>query len=125
MEQNYPYNEIGQRKLLIVPVSFEANETGTFKLPTLPFRSKIVSAKSAVTKTVAGSNDGTIAIKKGSTTYATITVAASAAIGDEDAATSPTETAFATNEQYVITTAKSTSGGRALLYLTVEVLPQV
>ncbi len=123
LNQNYPVNEIGQRKLIPVPISFESNETGTFKLTALPFRSKLISAKSAVTKALAASNDGTAVIKKGATTIATVTIDASAAIGDEDTAPSVTEVIVDTDAQYSVTTAKTSAGGKAMLYLTVEVLP--
>lgn len=120
---NYPVTLIGTYQTFVVPVSFETNEVGAFSLPALPYRSKPISVKSVVTKTVAGSNDGTIVLAKAGTSLATVTVAASAAIGDEDAAPSVTESAFETTDQYKFTTAKSTAGGRALAILTVEVLP--
>jgi len=123
LSEHYPLNRIGQREVIALPVSFESGETGTFKLPTMPYRMKLVAVRSAVTKALAASNDGTITIKKGSTTYATVTVAASAAIGDEDSAPSVTETAFETDEQISIVTAKSSAGGKAMLYLTFEYLP--
>lgn len=120
---NYPVSRIGQYETHIVPVSFETNEVGTFSLPALGYRTKPVGFKSAVNKTVAGSDDGTIDLKKSSTSYAQITVAASAAIGDEDEDTSITDVVFEADEQYKFTTAKSTAGGRCLAYLTVEILP--
>ncbi len=64
-------------------------------------------------------------MKKGSTSYAQITVAASSAFGDADEDTSITETAFEMDEQIKVETAKSTAGGRAILFLTVEVLPLI
>lgn len=119
----YPVTAIGSEIMIPVLVSFETNEVGSFKLPLLPYRYRLTKIKSAVVKTVAGSNDGTIDVKKGATSYGQITVAASAAIGDEDADTSVTQTAFELDEQMTITTAKSTAGGRCMLYIFVEVLP--
>ncbi len=120
---NYPLTEIGTYKTFIVPVSFEANEVGSVLLPALGYRSKPVAFSSCVTKTVAGTDAGTIKLLKSATELANIDVAASAAIADEDSDTSITGTAFEATEQYKLTTAKSTAGGRALAYLTVEVLP--
>jgi len=121
--ENYPIPLIGSRLPLHVPVSFETDEVGTFKLPALGYRVRVVgTAKSVVTKTVAGSNSGTITVKNGATTVATITVAASSALGDEDSA-SVTETVFEADEQITLTTAKVTAGGRAHVTLTVEILP--
>lgn len=121
--ETYPVTLIGSNQLIPVPVSFETNEKGEFKLPTLPYRCKVTSAKSAMTKAAGASDDATITIKKSSTTVATITIAASAAIGEEDTAPSVTETVFETSDQISITPAKTTAGGRGMLYLTVEVLP--
>lgn len=120
---NYPINRIGQYETHRIPVSFETNEVGTFSLPVLPYRSKPVGFKSVVSKTVAGSDDGTIKLLKASTELASITVAASSAIGDEDSDTSITDTAFEATDQYKLVTAKVTAGGRAIVELTVEVLP--
>ena len=119
----YPVPLIGSIIPLQCMVSFETNEVGTFSFPLMPFRFKLNRVDSVVTKTVAGSNDGTITLKKASTTYAEVTVAASAAIGDEDADTTVTETAFELTEQLKVVTAKSTAGGRCLLTVFVEVLP--
>ncbi len=123
MNENYPLTRIGQRELHIVPVSFETNEVGSFSMPALGYRTKPISFKSAVTKTVAGSDAGTIKLFKAATEIASIDVAASAAIGDEDADTSITDTVFEETDQYKFTTAKSTAGGRLMAYLEVEILP--
>jgi hypothetical protein len=120
---NYPVTRIGQYETHHIPVSFETNEVGAFSLPALGYRTKPVGFASVVCKTVAGSNDGTIKLHKVSTELASITVAASAAIGDEDSDTSITEAVFEATDQYKLTTAKSTAGGRAIVALTVEILP--
>lgn len=124
--ENYPLELVGSDILLAaVPVSFETNEqwATAVKLPTLPFRCKLKSVKTAVTKALAGTDAGTVLVKKGSTTYATVTIAISAALGEEDEASSPTGTAFETTDQISLFATKSTAGGRALVYITVEVLP--
>jgi hypothetical protein len=125
LNEHYPVNRIGQYETHIVPVSFETNEAGTVKLPALGYRTKPVSLDTTANKTLAGSDNGTVVLKKDNTgdALATVTIAASAAVGDEDAAPSVTETPFEADEQYSFTTAKSTAGGRALAFLTVEVLP--
>ena len=121
--ENYPLTDVGTYRTLIIPVSFEANEVGSILLPALGYRSKPVAFSSCVTKTVAGSDAGTIKLLKSATELANIDVAASAALADEDSDTSVTGTVFEATEQYKITTDKSTAGGRALAYLTIEVLP--
>ncbi len=76
-----------------------------------------------VQKALGASDDGTIVLKKGSDTLATVTLAASAAIGDEDAAPTVVESNFDADDQLSITTAKSTAGGKALVTITYEILP--
>jgi hypothetical protein len=120
---HYPITRVGQYEYLALPFSFESNEVGTFKLATLPYRCKLISAKTAMQKAAGASDTGTVVVKKASTTVATVTVAASAAIGEEDTAPTVTETIFETTDQISITTAKTTAGGKGMLYLTVEVLP--
>jgi len=120
---SYPLTRIGQYETHLIPVSFETNEVGTFSIPALGYRTKPVGFASVVNKTVAGSNDGTIKLYKASTELASITVAASAAIGDEDSDTSITDTVYEATDQYKLTTAKSTAGGRCIVALTVEILP--
>lgn len=120
---SYPVPLIGSYQMLMVPFSFDTNEQGTYKLATLPYRCKLVSVDTVLYKAAGASDSGTVVIKHGSDTLATVTVAASSAIGDEDSAPSVTETAFELDEQISITTAKSTAGGKGILALTVEVLP--
>jgi hypothetical protein len=120
---SYPVPLIGSYQMIPVPFSLETSEKGAFNLATLPYRCKVISAKTAMTKAAAASDEATITIKKSSTTVATVTIAASAAIGEEDTAPSVTGTVFETTDQISITLAKSTAGGRGMLYLTVEVLP--
>lgn len=122
-DNNYPVPAIGSDQLITVPFSLETNEMGTYKLPYLPYRCKLKSVKTVLYKAAAASDDGTVTIKTGSTTLATVTIAASSAIGAEDAAPTVTETPFDQDDQISITTAKSTAGGKGVLFLTVEVLP--
>ncbi len=120
----YPVPLIGSEQIIFLPFSFEANEKGTIALGTLPYRCKIKSAKTVMQKAAGASDTGTVDIKKGSTTIATVTVGISAAIGDEDVAPSVNESvSFDTDEQITIVTTKSTAGGFGILSLTVEVLP--
>lgn len=120
----YPVPLIGSEQVIFVPFSFEANEVGTISLPALPYRCKLKSAKSVLQKAAGGSDAGTIVVKNGDTTLATVTVALSSAIGDEDVAPSvDSSVAFDLGEQIKLVTAKTTAGGKGILCLTVEVLP--
>lgn len=122
--ETYPVPLIGSEQMLLIPFSFDTNEQGTYKIGTLPYRCKIKSAKTVLLKAAGGSDTGTVVVKKASTTIATVTVAISAAIGEEDVAPSVDESVtFGLTDQISITTAKSTAGGNGILSLTVEVLP--
>ena len=119
---DYPKHLIGAQLTLMVPFSFETGEAGTIDLPTLPYRAKILTARAVVQKAVAATDSGTIAIKKGSTAYGTITYSASAGIGTAGSAT-VTDNTFEVTDQIRMVTAKATAGGKGLLMLVVEVLP--
>lgn len=121
--ESYPIPLIGTEHQILLPVSFETGEQGEIALPPLPFRARLKSASHVVTKALEDTDAGTVTVKKGASTLATVTVATSAAIGDEDSDSAPTETAFETNEQIRIATAKTTAGGKGLLTLTLEILP--
>lgn len=122
-KDTYPVPLIGSELMLPVHFSLESGEKGTYKLKTLPYRCKLKSVDTVLFKAAAASDDGTVVIKNGSTTLATVTIAASSAIGDEDSAPTVTDTAFNLGDQISITTAKTTAGGKGILMLTVEVLP--
>jgi hypothetical protein len=121
--KTYPVPAIGSYQFLTVPFSLDTNEQGTYKLKSLPYRCRLISVATVLYKAAGASDDGTVVLKKGSTTLATVTIAASSAIGDEDAAPSVTDTPFETSDQISITTAKTTAGGKGVLMLTLEVLP--
>ena len=122
-DENYPVPLIGTEHTIHIPVSFETGALGEIPLPKLPYRVKLKRVDHVVTKALAGTNDGTVTVKKGATTLATVTVALSAAIGEEDADTNPTGTPFETSDQIRIATAKAAAGGKGLLALVLEILP--
>lgn len=122
-DAHYPIPLIGTEQQLILPVSFENGEQGEIALASLPYRARLIRVDHVVTKAIADTNDGTITVKKGASTLATVTVAASAAIGDVDADASPLSTTFETGDQISIETAKTKAGGKGLLTLLVEILP--
>lgn len=120
---NYPVESIGSVLVLPVPISFETGEAGTIKLPLMPFRYKVTDVDTVVQKALAATNAGTLVLKEGSTTLATVTIDASAAIGDEDSAPSIASHAIGLDEQLTLVTAKGNAGGKAMAFLTLEVLP--
>ncbi len=91
-------------------------------LPELPVRVQPVAMKAVATKAIAGTDNGTIVLKKGTTSLGTITFTASDAIGTARSAT-PTAANFETTDKLRLSVAKTTAGGKAILFLTLEVLP--
>ncbi len=107
------------------PVSFESGfQVTALKLPKLPFNASLTKLVTTVTKALAGTDAGTVTIKKSSTTLGSTSHAASAALVDEQVASNVDSTVkVSTDEQFTLTTAKSTAGGEAVVWLTVKVLP--
>ena len=125
MDANYPLNLEGSNLPLgPIPFSFETGEQGTLDLPVMPFRFTIVSAVAVNQKAVAGTDSGTILVKKGSTTLATITYSASAAINTA-ATGAVAANAFEQTDQIRLVTSKTTAGGKGILLLTIRPLPQI
>ena len=122
-DENYPIPLIGTEHVIHLPVSFETGELGEIPLPKLPYRVKLKRVDHVVTKALAATSAGTVTVKKGATTLATVTVAASAAIAVENADANPTGTPFETSDQIRIATAKANAGGKGLLAITLEILP--
>lgn len=121
--RTYPVELIGSAVVLPLPFSFETGEAGTIKLPLMPYRYKVIDANTVLQKAAGASDAGTVVLKKGSATLATVTVALSSAIGDEDQAPSIVAHAIGLDEQLTVVTAKTTAGGKGILFLEVEVLP--
>lgn len=109
-----------KENLITVPLSFESGEQGAFTIA-IPWKCKLKSARAVVTKALAGTDAGAITISKGTSDLATITLAASSAIGTTDTASLNTD--FDEGGEIKLTTAKTTAGGKVLLGLVVEILP--
>lgn len=106
-----------QYEVMTIPVSFEANEVGDIKV-LMPYACSVTNTYSSVSKTVAATDDGTIVFKNnaGTTmTGATITVAASSAVGTADTGLATANNTFTAGEVMTLTTAKATAGGRCVV----------
>jgi hypothetical protein len=102
---------------MTIPVSFEATEVGDIKV-LMPFPCAVTNTFSSVSKTIAATDDGTIAFKNnaGSTMAgATITIAATSAVGTTDTGLATTNNTFTAGQVMTLTTAKTTAGGRAVV----------
>ena len=126
MDSTYPLTLEGSIVAIpTIPFSFETGEVWTaLDIPVLPFRFKIVKAVAVATKALAATDSGTILLKKGSTTLATITFSASAPINTAATAT-VTDNTFEQTDQIRLATAKPTAGGKGQLFLQVQILPQI
>lgn len=109
---------------LTVPVSFETNEQGSIYTPTLPYP-RLLQAESYVGKDLAAVDDGTITVKDhNGDTMGTITVAASAVVGDDDTMIPVAAKLTLPKEAWMeVVAAKTTAGGRAVVFLTLQPLP--
>jgi hypothetical protein len=105
-----------KKEILVIPVSFESGEQCEYSFfPT--FDGVITSVSSVVTKAIAGTDDADIDIyvNSGSTTPATLTLAASSALNTLDSVTITNGGSFTDGDQVKFTTSKATAGGKALL----------
>ncbi len=124
--KTYPVALIGSELTIgPFPVSYETGEVLTAnKLAALPYRCVLKAIHTTVAKAIAGSNDGTLTVKKSSTTLGSVTHTASDALDVErDSSNVDSTVPIEVTDQITITSAKSTAGGRVLCTLTVEVLP--
>jgi len=103
------------------PHSFETGEQGDIKIY-LPYRTKLIRVRSTVVKALAGTDSGTITVKRGATTIATLTHAASAAYGNEQDS-GEINGDFTADRTVILTSAKTTVGGRVLVSLVTEIQP--
>ena len=96
-----------------VTMSFETSSQGAVKVR-FPFAANITALRGQVTKAVAASNAGTVtpSNSSGNITGGTLTFAASAAVGNEQTATTlTTNKTIAKDTDLTLTPAKSTAGG--------------
>lgn len=109
-----------KQNIITVPHSFESGEQGDINIY-LPWRAKLFRVRSTVVKAIAGTDNGTITVKTGTTTITTITHNASEAYGTEKSASVNQD--FLENSAITLTSAKTTAGGKVLVSLEVEILP--
>lgn len=119
----------GELEAITVDASFEAGETGAFYVP-LTYNGRVLAMFSGVYKALAGTDTGTEQLAIGendvfvNATNGLVTHAISAAIGTRNTAYPTALNAFRSGNQLRVTTAKTTSGGKASIVLVVEKLPK-
>jgi hypothetical protein len=107
----------------IIPVSFESGETGAFAKIKMKGNGTITDIYAVALKTIAGTDAATITPKNNAGTSMTVTTPISFAASD--AAGTAYDSAITGNNTYVdgdiilLTTAKTTAGGKALVTLSV------
>jgi len=111
-----------QTELLVVPVSFEANEQGPYKIR-MPYPGTIIEIYTSAIKPIAATDSGTIILKDGSGTTMTVTTpivfAPSDIFGTVYASAVTANNSFAVFETITINTAKTTAGGKVLVTLRI------
>ena len=102
--------------IVTVPLSFQTNELTSTKVY-FPFAATITKIRSIVMLAIAGTDNGTITGNNGSDSTGVVTVEASAALNVEDSADPVDNNTVAADSYYMLTTAKSTKGGKVLVTL--------
>lgn len=106
-----------ERQVMCVPMSFETGEQLTVSI-TFPSKVQIHKVRSIVTKALAGTDAGTVAIKNnGGTTLDTLSHAASAALENADASEFANDVFVAAGETLKLTSAKTTAGGKVHCFI--------
>lgn len=112
-----------QYEIVTVPVSFETDEQGAGYVVYFPYACTLILARTYVTKDLAITDDGTIAVSSslGVVTGSPITIPASSAIGFNLSTNfSGPNAVVAADSVVTFTTAKATVGGKALLTVVVQ-----
>jgi len=111
---------VGQKEVLTVPVSFEADGVGV-QTVYFPYAVTINRVRSCVTKVLGATNTGTITAKNAAGTGMTggvVTLAISAAVGElDDSGAISANNTIAADSFMTLTTAKTTAGGTAAAYV--------
>ena len=119
--RHYMVEQIGGQKfVLVIPMSFDTGQQGAVKVP-FSDEVKIQSIFSIVTKALAGTDAGTIqgASDVGNFTAGLITHALSAAIGvNQTVSPTGTNTTILRGGHLLLTPAKTTAGGKAMVTIT-------
>ncbi len=108
-----------------VVVSFNATEVGAIYVP-CPTAGRILNLKTSVIDVLAGTNAATVTLAIGlqdvytAVTNGAVTVATSAAISVRDQVTPSAANRFGASQMIRVTGAKSTAGGKVMLYITCE-----
>lgn len=107
-----------QKGIITLPLSFETNEQTATKVY-FPFKVTINKIRSIVMKALAGTDAGTItgANSTGNSNNGVVTVALSAALNEEDAASPDSNNVVLADGYYKLTSAKATAGGKVLVTL--------
>jgi hypothetical protein len=110
---------------IVVPVSFETGEQGTYRVYTAG-KIRINRVKAIVVKAIAGTDNGTVTVKDAAgDTIATLTAAASASLGTQydSGSISDADQDISADSYFDLVTAKSTAGGKLLVSVEYSVLP--
>lgn len=107
------------KTILLVPVSFETGEQAAAKVY-FPYAVRITKIRGIVTKAIAATDAATVtgANSSGASTGGVVTFPLSSAINVEPTAAAPsTNNTVAADSYYLLTAAKTTAGGKALVTL--------
>lgn len=110
---------------IAIPMSFETGFQTTLDVPFLG-EVEIISVSAQVTKALAGTDAGTVAIKNaaGSTTYDTLSFPASSALAATDSSTFTDRVFVPAKSTLKLTSAKATAGGEVLVFIEYQPCPK-
>ncbi len=109
----------GQQDTFIAPASFEADEVGTLYFQA-PFDFKITLINANVSKTVAGTDDGSIVIDINGSTVATLTIPSTSGVGTQVVNSPSTSNTGSAGDLIGVTSSKTTAGGRCAVQFIIE-----
>lgn len=108
-------------EVITFPCSFETSEVGTTTF-IVPFACSFTAVRAVASKTIAGTDAGTVVLKDNAGTTMTVTTpisfAASDALGTAYSSAITANNVFTAGQICTITTAKTTVGGRVILSIT-------
>lgn len=106
-------------EIITVPLSFETNFVTASVKVYFPYKVTINKIRTCVTKALAGVSSGyvTCGNSTGASTGGVVTIAASAALGEEDTASPTTNNVVLADGYYYLVPTKANVGGEALVTL--------
>lgn len=110
----------GLIETIAVPVSFETNEVGNISVP-VDYNCNLLKVKYSVSKTLTDTDAGSLTVTDGGfVTYASLSIPLSSTVGTTNSISGTPLASKASGGTLVLHTSKTTPGGRAICFLTLQ-----